>query len=212
MTKFFADAESFSKWTSGIQACVASIGIIVAGTWVVFTFWSLRATSKARAEIADLEQRAVEQPILSIELKPMVLEEVKGQRFISVAATLRNDGKRAVQFESAMLLTTKLGTKAGEMTSDGPVTRTEARFLSEDGTLAASPARLLRAGQARTIAFYVSVAPGATYLVQLHTIYSGLSLDKGDFVPSSDVPIEAFEQAIIDVRVAQPRPKPNDSP
>jgi hypothetical protein len=200
MAQFIADADSFSKLTSGIQACVASVGIVVAGIRVVFTLWSLRATSKARVEIGDLEQRAIEQPILSIELKLVVLAEVNGQRFISAAAMLRNDGKRAVQFESPRLLTTKLGTKSGEMISEDPVIRTAARFLDEDRTLVMSPARVLKAGQARTIAFYVPVAPGATYLVQLGTTYSGLSLDKGNFVPSSDVPIEPFEQTVVDVR------------
>ena len=45
--------------------------------------------------------------------------------------------------------------------------------------------------------FYVLVAPGATYLVQLSATYSGLSLVDGGFVPSSDCNIEAWEQAII---------------
>jgi hypothetical protein len=67
------------------------------------------------------------------------------------------------------------------------------------------PARILRAGQARTLSFVVpSLAPG-TYLVQLDSTYYGMVFDeeRNDFIVASskdeNTPILATEQVTIRV-------------
>jgi hypothetical protein len=58
------DPDQFAKWASAAQSIVTSIGIIAGGLWVLFPFWNLRLMHRSRAEIAEIEQRAVEQPVL----------------------------------------------------------------------------------------------------------------------------------------------------
>jgi hypothetical protein len=49
--------------------------------------------------IAELEQRAVEQPILSEQiLATTITDASNAKRFISVNGALRNDGKRTLEF------------------------------------------------------------------------------------------------------------------
>src|ERR1700730_8048928 len=107
-----SEADGASPWirTSSpnghppAQSLVTSIGIIAGGVWVLFTFWNLRLMHRCRAELAEIEQRAVEQPVLSLAIHSDTTEAVSGEkRFISVCALLRNDGRRAAEFWAAVL-------------------------------------------------------------------------------------------------------------
>jgi hypothetical protein len=84
------DPDQFAQSASAAQSIVTSIGIIAGGLWVLFTFWNLRLMHRSRAEIAEIEQRAVEQPVLSLAIQSETTEAVIGEkRFISLGALLR---------------------------------------------------------------------------------------------------------------------------
>jgi hypothetical protein len=66
------NADDFSKIASGIQSIVTTIGIVIGGVWVLYTFWDLGSAEKAKLDIANAEQELANQqqePVLSISLK-----------------------------------------------------------------------------------------------------------------------------------------------
>jgi hypothetical protein len=103
------DHEEFKNIASGIQSLIAALGIIIGGILVVYNFWTLGTTNKARAEIAILEHNAVEQPVLQLDMQPTtVLDPERTGRLISVSVKLRNDGKRIVKLQPPSLLVSRL--------------------------------------------------------------------------------------------------------
>jgi hypothetical protein len=60
--------------------------------------------------------------------------------------------------------------------------------------------RVLRSGQARTIAFLVPPLSDGVYFVEIRGTYTGLLVNKeGKFKDSADPPIDAVEQTIVSV-------------
>jgi len=202
------DAEQFNKFAAGLQSIITTLGIIVGGAWVLFTFQYLSTAEKSRAELAalDLRQRADQealaerQPILAIDLKWETAGIVaNGKRSISLHAKLQNDGKRPVQFRELEVLISRLLPQSGEPDPDVKPLRLGAKLLENDGTLADPPARILRSGQARTIAFLMPALTPGSYVVQLNVIYGGMVLNDGTFQRSSDEEISAIEQHVVNV-------------
>jgi len=150
------DPDQFAQWASAAQSIVTSIGIIAGGLWVLFTFWNLRLMHRSRAEIAEIEQRAVEQPVLSLAIQSDTTEAVIGEkRFISVCASLRNDGRRALEFWAAVLYVCRLSEESGQLDTGAPIFGAQAQILNDKGKLELMSSRILRQGQARTVAFLV---------------------------------------------------------
>jgi hypothetical protein len=196
----------FAKVASAIQGIATAIGIVVGGGWVLFTFRELGTTEKARSELAelDLKQRATEeelaqlQPILAMDLKWEVVESASNdRRFISFHAKMKNDGKKPLQFKNASILISRLLPDSGELDPNVKPTRVAAKWLNTDGSISESE-RVLRSGQARTIAFLTPLIPG-NYLAQLETDYQGMELEDGKFRLSSGEEIMAIEQRIVNV-------------
>ncbi|HZZ25038.1 MAG TPA: hypothetical protein VFE60_21815 [Roseiarcus sp.] len=102
--------ESFSKISAGIQSIVSTIGIVVAGVWVLYTFSELGSTQKSRAEIAALERQTFQEPAsLALEIKPDVsFDSNNGRRQVRVDVVFRNDGKKVLQFEKPILKIVKV--------------------------------------------------------------------------------------------------------
>jgi hypothetical protein len=142
------DPDQFTKFASGTQNIVTSLGIIIGGLWVMFTFWHLRAAQKSRAEIAEIEQRSVEQPVLAIDIKWEPLGEAgNGKCFISLRAIVRNDGKRALYFSYTGLQISKLSEKSGEPEPDVPILRLKPQILDNEDKLSESLIPLRPAAQ-----------------------------------------------------------------
>jgi hypothetical protein len=202
------DPDRFSKFASGLQSIAAAIAIVVGGLWVLYTFRELGTVEKSRAELAalDLKQRSTEeelaerQPILSIELKWEASGgTADGKRFISMQAKLRNDGKKPVEFRAAEALISRLLQKSGQPDPDVKVLHINAQVLNNDGSVSGMPERILRTGQARTIAFLTPPLIPGNYLVQVQTIYDGMLLISGEFKRSADEEILAIEQSVVNV-------------
>jgi hypothetical protein len=200
------DPDQFAQWASAAQSIVTSIGIIAGGLWVLFTFWNLRLMHRSRAEIAEIEQRAVEQPVLSLAIQSDTTQAVSGEkRFISVCALLRNDGRRALEFWAAVLYVCRLSEESGQLDAGAPIFGTQAQILNDKGKLELMSSRILRQGQARTVAFLVPPVVPGRYLLQLHASYRGLILKNGEFEDSPDLPIQGVEQVVVNVPAAAPR-------
>jgi hypothetical protein len=196
----------FAKVASAIQGIATAIGIVVGGGWVLFTFRELGTTAKARSELAelDLKQRATEeelaqlQPNLAMDLKWEVVGSAGNDRlFISFHAKMQNGGKKPLEFKNASILLSRLLPESGELDPNAKPTRVAAKWLNADGSVSESE-RVLRSGQARTIAFLTSLIPG-NYLAQLETVYRGMQLEGGRFVESSGEEIMAIDQRIVNV-------------
>jgi len=206
------DPDQFAQWASAAQSIVTSIGIVAGGLWVLFTFWNLRLMHRSRAEIAEIEQRAVEQPVLSLAIQSDTTEAVIGEkRFISVCASLRNDGRRALEFWAAVLYVCRLSEESGQLDTGAPIFGAQAQILNDKGKLELMSSRILRQGQARTVAFLVPPVVPGRYLLQLHASYRGLILKNGDFEDSPDLPIQGVEQVVINVPAAAPREQPSET-
>lgn len=207
------DSKRFSDFSSGVQDIVAAIAIVIGGMWALYTFSALHSVQKAEAEIASLRQSAARQPVLQITLSPQQSKgdkvEATGARRIAVAVTVKNEGNFSLLFSTPQLDVAPLAA-AASAAAMSPPRRYSAMTLDSDNKMQPMPERLLRAGQARTIAFaIVAPYPGA-YLLQLKTVYSAGEIrgtrfvrgeiTDGKFEANDDAGIEATEQAVVEVQ------------
>jgi hypothetical protein len=72
-------------------------------------------------------------------------------------------------------------------------------ILDRNRKFEAADERIMRSGQARTIAFPVPDLDSGRYLVDLEVEYDGMLLKEGRFERSSDEPLFAHEQYIGEV-------------
>jgi hypothetical protein len=210
------DADRFNKIAGGVQSIITALGIAVGGIWVLFTFQYLGTAEKSRAELAELDLKqhetqealAERQPILAIDLTwETAGMAADGKRFVSLQAKLHDNGKRPVQFQDTGVLISRLLPQSGEPDSSAKPLRLAAKLLDDDGALSDPPARILRSGQTRIIAFLMpTLAPG-NYLVQLKALYTGMVLKDGRFEDSTDEPILAIEQQVVNVPAELPNPE-----
>ena len=75
-----------------------------------------------------------------------------------------------------------------------------AEYIALGGKLEKMPPRVLRSGQARTIAFTTQFLEAGEYFVQLESVYHGMDNEDGKLVPSQDDRIQALEQQVISLR------------
>lgn len=191
--------DAFAKIAGGLQSIVTIFAILVGGGWALYTFVKLNAVKKARAELAELEQRMVEFPSLSIALAWQGWpERGAGKHTVAVSAALRNDGKRTLKLGDvrAFLLQRRETGAAGK---PPPVRATIAEYLDQEAGLQTASVRYLRSGQARTVALVFPDVPAGDYLLQVNAGYAGALLRNGRLVASKDLTIEAVEQAIVHI-------------
>jgi len=194
-----ADYESFAKLASGIQSIFTVLGMIVGGIWVLFTFWNLGATQRSRAEIAEIEQRSLEQPVLSIDIIWGTFSEYADRkRAVSLRGIFKNDGKRAVVFEDVAVDIFRLS-ESGSPISTELIHLKAQTFDDGQGKLTDMPFRILRTGQGRSVAFLVPPLVPGCYFVQLRTVYTGAVIRDGELYRSNDKQINAIEQKIVSV-------------
>lgn len=202
--------EEFSKIAGGLQSIVTILAILIGGGWALYTFVKLNAVKKARAELAELEQRMVEFPSLSIALTWQSWpERGPGKHCLAVSAALRNDGKRTLKLGEVQAFALQRR-EAGATGKAPPVRATKAEYLDQAGQLQTAAARYLRSGQARTVALVFPDLPAGDYLLQVNAGYAGALLRNGKLVSSKDLTIEAVEQAIVHIAPparARPRSK-----
>lgn len=193
------DVEKFSKLTAGMQSVITTIGLIVGGAWVAYTFWALSSINKSRAEVTALEQAASAQPVIQMTISSITnsgLPRVKSPR-INISVRIENIG-RAFQY-TPLRLTAKLmmPQKLQPSPSVSDPINAVARILTPDGRLIQSPQRRLRNGQFRTVVYSVPVRQPGMYLVQIDTRLFQMELENGDFRPAKGIPVDAFEQALV---------------
>jgi hypothetical protein len=182
----------FKDIAAGIQSIATSVGILVAGGWALFTFWGLGTAQKAHLDIAESEQRLLEQPILSMEIKWDVFGRSDGpNKQVGARVIFKNDGKRGVDVTQISLrIKSATGTK---------VITIKPNSIEENGELNEITERLLRPGQSRSMAFITEPLPPGLYLVQARAVYSGFKIEGGAFYKSDDEPIDAVEQIVATV-------------
>jgi hypothetical protein len=210
------DPERFSKLASGVQSIITALGIVVGGLWVLYTFRELGTAEQSRAALAELdlkqrialEELAERQPSLQVNLKWETSGAVTGgKRFLSLQAKIRNDGKHALEFGDTSLQISRLLEQSGEPDPEVAPLRLRPQTLGSDGKISDMPARVLRAAQERTIVFMAPTLVPGSYLVQLQTVYNGLLLIDGQFQPTSEQPIQAVEQTIVNVPAVSKEPQ-----
>lgn len=203
------DPDRFSKFASGAQSIVMSVAVLAAGVWAYFTFWELGSAQKAsadlekaRAEIAEIDQRIAEQLVLSIDLKSDVFGEISdGKRPVSITATLRNDGKQPLQFTNTVLRITKLLDDSSDIDPEAIKFHIEPKYLNDKGELDVMPRRefigkprLLDVSMVRHISFLVPPLSPGRYLVQIESEFQGTKYTNGTWVDSREGWGFAFEQ------------------
>ena len=161
-------------------------------------YFALKSEQKAKAEIASLEFAAQREPVLQIEMSasaPSV--PASGPQRATIHVKLRNDGKRALEFEPPTLKILRIQPAGAKMAA---TVEASAEYIALGGKLEKMPPRVLRSGQARTIAFTTQFLEAGEYFVQLESVYHGMDNEDGKLVPSQDDRIQALEQQVISLR------------
>jgi hypothetical protein len=190
------DPEAFNKVASGFQSIATAIGIVAAGAWALYTFWGQHVLQRANLEIQKIEQDSLEQPILRSTISPTGLTD-NGYPS-AIAVTLKNDGKRALQFEKTTISLVPIPKNGAPQTDKPQLIRLPAKLIDE-GKFSDAPERILRSGQERNLAFVLPKLDAGTYFVELRTIYYGMEIAAGKFKRSKDDEIDAIDQAILSI-------------
>ena len=192
--------ERFKDITAGLQSIVTMLAFAIGGCWVLYSFFALGSVQKSRAEIAALEQNAAEQPILQVDIEATSPPSAGGgHRYILVSVKLKNDGKRALEFESPKLKIFHIPGSGGETQNGEQIQNLAAQVINADNEIENMPSRVLRSTQSRAIAFISAVPSSGMYVLQFSAIYSGIKIVDGKFVRSEDVPIDALDQLALRV-------------
>jgi hypothetical protein len=116
---------------------------------------------------------------------------------VSVTGIFRNDGKQPLEFHDTYLRIAKLVDSSGDADSEERKLRIEPKYVNDKGEINVMPLRTLEISTARRISFLVpSLRPGS-YLVQIDSLFKGLTYSKGIWSESSDDWVLAVEQGII---------------
>ena len=203
--------DDVDKYSSALQHVVTALGIIVAGIWVLYTFWGQHVIQKANLDVSlaetnikKLDQDAFQQPILSISLNTGPTTE--SGDVIAINSLFRNDGKLALKFQDTELILKQIYNEVGSPVDSKKALRVQGETLDENGALVAFPSRILRAGQERNTVFLIPKLIKGTYFVELRAKYWGINIVDGRFEDSSGDGINAIEQTSI-VIPANPRPQ-----
>lgn len=86
--------ELWEKRTAIVQNVLVSLGLLASGAWVLFTFVELRAIQRSRAEIAEVENRAV--PAIDAKLDIELLPASNGRTGVALVATVENRTNRPI--------------------------------------------------------------------------------------------------------------------
>jgi hypothetical protein len=190
------DPEAFNKVASGIQSIVTATGIVAAGVWALYTFRGQHVLQRANLEIQKIEQDSLEQPILRSTISPTGLAD-NGYPS-AIAVTLKNDGKRALQFENTTISLVPIPKNGAPQTDKPQLIRLPAQLIDE-GKFSNAPERILRSGQERNLAFVLPKLDAGTYFVELRTIYRGMEIVDGKFIRSKDDEIDSIDQAVLSI-------------
>jgi hypothetical protein len=196
------DSETLKNEAAAIQSIVTALGIVLGGAWALFSFWALGATARARAEIAKFEKDAAQQAVLEMEIQSTKIgaTSAAGTRRIAVSAKFKNDGQRALSFCMPDWVIEKIDTDAKPAAIKENAWHGNTRVLEIDQMSVCQEWRVLRAGQTRTIAFFLTVPSPGQYMRQVNSLYAGTDLKIGLPDPAPDEPaIMALEQAALDV-------------
>lgn len=203
------DVEKFQKAAAGLQSIVTTVGIVLAGAWAYYTFKELGAAQKAEAEIISLRQNASRVPVLQINMEPKQIQKAlhsESPRQFAVAVKVKNDGNIALSVGTSVLEVVEINSE----TPGKPNIGKYPTLILRDDDLDVMPERLLRPGQARTMAVVVEVPWPGQYLLQLSTVHSAVDFQNGEIVkgeirdgkfqPTQMAQILSIEQAVIDVQ------------
>jgi hypothetical protein len=205
--------ERFESLTSGIQNIVTAIGIAAGGWWAYHTFGVVGTVQKAELEIATLKQSAARQPILQLDVQTKADAKSTAQqsaKILEVTVKLKNEGNTSLLF-TAPVLEIAAYPRLGSQSNPAAFRVTlKAQHVVEDGKYEDMPERLLRAGQARTVAFLIDVPVGRQYLLQIKSSYSAGEFRDGKpihgeiqdamLVETENSSIEAMEQVVVTVQ------------
>lgn len=88
-------SEQFKNKTEAIKNIALTLAVVVGGVWSLYTFWSLQSSTKAAAELEELNSRIFRQPVLQIEftLAQAALES-DPEKYLSGHVEIQNIGKR----------------------------------------------------------------------------------------------------------------------
>jgi hypothetical protein len=191
------EPEAFNKVASGIQSIATAIGIVAAGGWAMFTFNGQHLIQRANLEIQKIEHDSLEQPILRSTISPTGLTD--GGYPSAITVTLKNDGKRALQFENTTISLVPIPKNGAPQTDKPQLTRLPGQLIGDEGKFSNAPGRILRSGQDRNLAFILPKLDAGTYFVELRTIYFGMEIVDGKFIRSKDEEIDSIDQAILSI-------------
>jgi hypothetical protein len=195
-------ANDIDLYASATQHLVTAAGIVVAGAWVLYTFWGQHVIQRANLDLAlaetnvkKLDQDAFQQPILSISIT--VAPATETGDVVAVSAAFGNDGKLALKFQDSSLILRQVYDAAGSAVPRKTVFKVPATTLDESGRPVALPPRILRAGQKRNVVFLTQKLNNGAYFMQISATYWGMDILDGEFMESGGDGIRAVEQACL---------------
>ena len=158
--------EKFNKITSGIQALVLSVAVIVGGIWTLYTFGSLKQIDKAKTELEQMRRSLRERGILNITLQPSQFRDSKSSRlYVLVKVSIQNTGNRTevIDWKKSGLYATRVDMDGKRQLEFGAVY--EADYLTPLGAI---PSSSILPGQTRTLPFLIPAKEAGIY----HLLFS----------------------------------------
>lgn len=164
------DHERFRNLAAGVQSSVLAVAVIIGGVWTFYTFDSLRAKSRAEAELVGLEQRIREQGVVSASLQATAFKiHGDSSRYISATATVRNNGNRnmTLYFDQWVFAFSKVDAFSSERPTFVPIGRSPAFYFNmEKNELESIPYVVLLSGEEYELHSVIKAPSRGLYFVE----------------------------------------------
>jgi len=88
-------SEQLKNKTEAIKNIVISTAVVIGGAWTLYTFWSLQSSTRATAELEELNSRIFRQPVLQIDfnIKQVSLTNDRNN-YLAGSVNIKNIGKK----------------------------------------------------------------------------------------------------------------------
>lgn len=164
--------DTWEKRTAILQNILVSVGLLASGAWVLFTFVELRAIQRSRAELAEIENRALPAVDAKLDVELLPGSDRTG---VVLRATVENRTQRPVTLDMRAAPKAKIATPFGlarvALKPDGffapaDVIRPPLQFIYPPAkrVLAAAPVTILTPGTSYFDAYTEVTEPGLYYV------------------------------------------------
>ena len=85
---------SFPEIAKGIQSIAITVGVLVGGSWTLYTFIRLKQVEKAKAELKEQKQKLFQQAVINLSLRLTQVKKVNNYFLVKGILGIRNDGTK----------------------------------------------------------------------------------------------------------------------